>query len=683
MRRKEMNSSSAKTKTINVTVALQGQTSGQEISAVRAYVFNRTGSLVASRLLEKGAAALEVPAGQKYRVAVGPDLLAKGTKPPTDLAAQLARAKSISQDVSASDVTIPFHIYPNIWQCWIVRCINVQGTVTKSPGDGTSTPICMGTVEILELDFPCFLDRLPIDTLNQLKFDLVSKLSANVAVSSTTSKVSLARRSVNVAASPSQLEIASNIASLTGTALKSYLTLNRAFLGPVLCELPYLLPWFCWREVAEVPIQSDGSFSAELCFFCPDLFPDLYFEVYQNIDGNNIELTSQTYALCGIFWAYDGTSSLDIIVTDPRAISCIPTQTGPGYLYVWPTAIGNEDLGQIDGLETLTGTGLLPGLTPFGGTLSLQMEFDPSLPSSAIAYYRWSYMFEGDSGFTQINVPVTHRYATVAPGPPLVITLNSVTLGPQTQGSSNNLYAIPNPNLDWVDIDDPSDRPFAYFDSTAGVTPGRSGLVTLMLEMFDSSGNFVPCNNPLGTSTLGDQPGDPTTGQFTYILPEIGGPSGTYTNAPTPNITDHGRLIFQVLVDNNPTQAGLPAVSTPEGAADSCGMLHYGPTSDTVTLDYYAYHPNNYLSWSLGITKGLSGEVAGIPPSPPPTDTSSGAPLPGSPATFVNSVSTLLGSCPQAAFAVNLYCWARATDGYSRQSEYDSSATIAFALTTP
>ena len=34
----------------------------------------------------------------------------------------------------------------------------------------------------------------------------------------------------------------------------------------------------------------------------------------------------------------------------------------------------------------------------------------------------------------------------------------------------------------------------------------------------------------------------------------------------------------------------------------------------------------------------------------------------------------------RTAFAVNLYCAARATNGYGRQSEYDSSATIAFAL---
>lgn len=676
-----MGTSSAKPKTINVTLALQGQTAGQELPAARAYVFNRSGSLVASQAMEKGAAALQVPASQKFRVTVGPDLLGKGDKVPADLAAQLARAKAISQDVAAGDERISVAVNPNIWNCWLLHCINVQGTVTKSTGDGSSTPICIGTVKIFEFDFPCLIERVPIDVLTNIKLDLVRKLSANVTVAPAATRVArLTGQSLDVAASASQLDMANNIAALEGTALKNYLVVNRAILAPFWCEL-FWRPWFCWREVAEVPIQSDGSFSAEICIPCPDFFPDLFFEVFQNVDGNEIELTSQTDLWCWIYWGYAGTERVEITVTDPRAIACIPTQTGPGYVYVWPTGIGNQDLGQIDGLETLAGTGLLPGVTPFGGTLSLQMQFDPSLPTPGISFYRWSYMFEGDSGFTQINVPVTHRYATVAPGPPIVITLNSMTLGPQTVGAANNLYAIPNPNLDWVDIVDPDDRPFAYFDSTGGVTPGRSGMVTLMLEMFDSGGNFVPCNNTPGSSSLGDQPGDPPAGGFTYILPEIGGPPGTYTNAPKPNITDHGRLIFQLLVDNNPTQAGLPAVSTPEGAADSCGMLHYGPTSNSVTLDYYAYHPNNYLDWWLTISRGLSGFVAGIPPSPPPTDTSSGSS--GSPATFVKSTSALLGGCPQAAFAVNLYCAARATDGYSRQEQYDSSATIAFALTTP
>ena len=47
-----------------------------------------------------------------------------------------------------------------------------------------------------------------------------------------------------------------------------------------------------------------------------------------------------------------------------------------------------------------------------------------------------------------------------------------------------------------------------HFDSTAGQTPGRSGMVTLRLEMFDGDGNHVPCAN------------DSKGGIFTFELPD-------------------------------------------------------------------------------------------------------------------------------------------------------------------
>jgi hypothetical protein len=216
------------------------------------------------------------------------------------------------------------------------------------------------------------------------------------------------------------------------------------------------------------------------------------------------------------------------------------------------------------------------------------------------------------------------------------------------------------------------------------LTPGKSGLCTLILELFDGDGKFVPCNNTRGGSTIGDHPGDPAgPGAFTYILPQIGGPPNTYTNAPVFNITDHGRLTFQVLVDNRPTVAQLPGVSTPLGstATDPCGALHYSSGSDNVEIDYVAFQPGNFIDWSLTVSRGISGVVAEIVPPAPATGTSAGSP--GSPVPYNNSASALLGPCPQAAFAVNLYCWARITDGYSRQSQYDSSQTIAFALLHP
>jgi hypothetical protein len=250
-------------KTINVQLALQGQIAGQDPPASRAYLFNRAGKLVASRLVDKGAAAFEVPADLPYRVTVGPDLLAQSKQAPANLLAQLAQAKAISQDISAGATSAAFTVNPNIWNCWLLRCINVQGTVTKS-SNGTTVPICTGTVKVFEIDFLCTIDRVPLSEFANLKFDIISKLSAHTAVTQApTGRTNLARHTVNVAAGTSQQEMASTIASLDGTALKNYLVFNRAILGPVWCEL-IRFPWLCWREVAEVPIQSDGSFNAEI-----------------------------------------------------------------------------------------------------------------------------------------------------------------------------------------------------------------------------------------------------------------------------------------------------------------------------------------------------------------------------------------------------------------------------------
>lgn len=698
--------------TLSVEVRFHEIPQGEKAPPSRAYLFDRAGRLLDSRPISEQEVTFQIQSDQAYRITVGPDLLIKTEKPPPDLAARLAKAKAISRDyipqIGVNRFQIPIH--RGIWGCWVETCILVHGRVQKllNPG-GTPAqyaPICTGTVQIFQVDLECTLDNLASFQALTLRDRLIQRLSVGLQREAAVKPIpprppgdrittlGAARRAASLATAPtaaapresalSVTEAATTLASLEGASLKQFIVVNKAFFWFFLCEL---IPdeAFCWQELGEAPIQSDGTFSAEICFFCPEDFPDLYFEVVQNLDGIEREIYDPQIA-CSTYFDYDGSEDVVITVDDPAAVACLPGgPPGPGYLYVWPTAIGNVDLRYIDGLETGLGTGLLPNNTPWGGTLALQMQFHPDLQANNIKYYRWSYMFDGDPGFTQINASVTHRYMTVTvlPGPVIVIHLNPVTLGPQTVGGTPNLFAIPDPTLPWIDIDDPADRPFTYFDSTGGVTPRKSGMCTLMLEMFDGAGNFVPCNNTLGSSTLGDQAGDPAPpGPFTYILPDLAGPPDTFTNAPTPNTTDHGRLIFRIRVDNNATDAELPKVATPLDSTDTdpCGVLHYTTLGDNVAIYYVAFHPNNFLDWYLSVSRGISGVVASIPPSPPPNNTSSGSP--GLPATFNNSAGTLLGTCKQAAFAVNLDCYARATSGYSRQSQYDSSATIAFALLT-
>jgi hypothetical protein len=149
-------------------------------------------------------------------------------------------------------------------------------------------------------------------------------------------------------------------------------------------------------------------------------------------------------------------------------------------------------------------------------------------------------------------------------------------------------------------------------------------------------------------------------------------------DASTLGLVSGNSFILNVYVDNRPTQAQLPGVSTPVNstASDPCGILQYNAPGDNVDIQYVAYQPGNFLDWSLGVVRGITGTVAS-------TGGHTSAGSPGTPVDFNNTVATLIGTCTQAAFGVNLDVYSRCTDGWSRLNQYDSSRSIAFALTTP
>lgn len=637
----------------------------KESPAVRVYLFDAAGRLVHS-VSAKDRVELQIDPQQRYRVTVGPDMLQKGETPPANLSARLVKAGAISRDYLPQQPVskVSVSVKENLSILWLFVCMNIHGSVQKLLNPGSSpalyAPICTGVVQIFTIDLACSLANLSdADLLNIKNQALARMLGVELSDLATLNFSDFARVSM----------LAAGLFPLTGNALRNYIVANRAALAPFMCEL--IPEWaICYQQLPDASIQSDGTYSLEYCFFFWETPPDLYFEVVQTIDGVVREVADPDI-MCTTMWAYDGSQGAVITVEDPAAIACQPMpHPGPSYLYVWPTAIGNIDLRQINGLETMLGTGLLPGGpvgTPWGGTLCLQMQFDPNLRANNIHYYRWSYKFDGDADFTQVNASVTHRWQeiTLGMGGVINIHLHPVTMGPTIQGGQTNLFEIPDPSLPWIDINDSADRPFAYFDSTAGQTPGRSGMVSLKLEMFNSAGGHVVCGNA-GHG-----------GPFQFLLPDLGGVPDSYTNAPAPNIDVDGNLIFRLRVDNNPTTAQFPLMPQPvhigSRYADDCGMLHYASGGEVVTIDYIATQPNNFLWWGLSVSRGSHGVVASI----------GGEVNSASPDHFNNTASTLLGTCVQAAFAVNLNTYARATNGYGRQSQYDRSATIAFALLTP
>jgi len=713
--------SSTEQKSLRVNVEFRG-TEGKTPSA-RAYLFDLYGRFVSSHPVEGKPVTFSVNEGQKYRVRVGPDLLKDQKAAPADLAAQLDQAKAFSQDyipaLHGEVLTVP--ISQQYWLCWLFpTCINVHGTVRKLLNPGSAQPlyssICQGTVQIFQVDLACTLDLLAPPYLFELRDRLVERLTLQVqqiphpvnpgdpGPGSVINKVSQARLGQAGAGKANRQALAANRAAasasgatrafsrasslseaaitlraLDGANLKQYLVLNKALLFWLWCEL--IPDWaFCWQELTEVLIQSDGSFSAEVCFWCPEDFPDLYFEVVQNVGGTVREIYDPQIA-CSTYYDYDGSASVDIIVDDPNAIACPPINPGPDYLYVWPEYIGWGDLWYVQGLTNGVGpgVGLLPGKTPWGGTLQVKTQMHPDLPTPGISYIRWSYKFPGDPDFTHIKDPFTIRQEKTTYIPPFTVIIQHtpVTFVAQTVGPNTDLFAIPEhlpADTVWIDL------PYANFDSTLGAVPdpnagidcrssllaGKSGLCTIRVEMFDIAGNHVACDNLGGPAT------------FAYLLADQSVPVGKYTNAPAYNINVDGDLTFQILIDNNHTVAQLPKVKTPISSTDTdpCGILHYTNSSDQVDIYYVAFHPNDFLDWSLDVSLGIMGSVAGI------SGNVSAGSL-GAPADFANTASALLQTCVQGAFAVNLICHARAVDGYSRQNQYDCSSTIGFALLKP
>jgi hypothetical protein len=127
---------------------------------------------------------------------------------------------------------------------------------------------------------------------------------------------------------------------------------------------------------------------------------------------------------------------------------------------------------------------------------------------------------------------------------------------------------------------------------------------------------------------------------------------------------------LQVLIDNNHCVAmiQMPSVSGNSATTD-CGMLKFASTSDPLQIVYIASHPSLFGTYSFWIVKAANSIY------------STSANVSNAPFTFQNTVGSLLGMCTRAAFCAQLYVYAKAINGYTRQTQYDASAIVAFALT--
>jgi hypothetical protein len=683
---------------IPVSVTLQQSPTGDKPPQSVAYAFTDTGHFVTKAAIDNnGSVTLTVPSvstARKVRVVVGPELTGEKQPALSDLTRRGAQEQFVRVDPGASVSTVAFDIPPENWGCWFRICL-VQGTLLKSVISGglpLDLPVCNAQVQIWEVEpLEIILARVPVSIIEKIR-QVILNPPAEASSATATAKPNLSRTQGSVQVeyakpvptlSPAPASDLLNLQAIAQTAdsaaLRQALIANLAAIRFCICE--WIWPFVTKTQVATTTTDACGNFSDYIFLGGCSANPNLYFTASVNLWIFDITIYDPAPIPCYTYWGYECGTSVTLYTDNIFAPGCSPcAPVNAAQNYVLFRAIGNVPLSQIYGTSTLLTTtpsnlGLAAGAvvagedSPFGGLLLPRVEFDSSLLELGLAsYYSISYQSPTSGGWQPLPFDIYRHYNQFV-GTQLVTTAYS--LGPQTVGTTTNLFAIPPalpPVGDWAYPDPPYDLANAQFPTTSlpsAVSGGTNGLYQLKLDLFDSSGN------PVNIATAG----------ITYYVPTTTEPDGTINTVDAstlPGLVVGNSFIMNVYVDNRPTVAQLPGVTVDGASADPCGMLEYTDRSDTVEIEYVASQPGNFLYWGLDVARGLTGTVAST------SGESESEGTIATPADFDNTIDFLLGpTCTQAAFSVVLNCYSLCTDGWSQQTEYDTSATIGFALVAP
>lgn len=477
----------------------------------------------------------------------------------------------------------------------------------------------------------------------------------------------------------------SRIVYTNTTQFRSLLVAKFEILQFWLCWWPWIY-WLWWpycgyslEKLGKATLQQDGSFSKIVWLsICRKDKPDLWFEVHQTIGGVERVIYARHPVPCNTYWNHPSGVPVHLLVTDPDAVAChqnIPGIAGP---YVMPMGIYEDEWYDIDQAHIKSAVvpntalpvncGLYKSTDPYGTRLDLRMQFHDDLrdlmpPNNGARYYRWSYRKHGEIDWTHIATPIIHRYLTTNSSGDYIIL--SEKLGPDTVGTKNNLFAVPDPDKSW--LDNRNDLAYAIWrtaiwNGSQYVSQLTNGKYDLRLEMFDKDGVQL---TPAATG-------------FKFILP-------TGLLGPVDDdlfVEIDGSLILHLHIDNNDTEADIKSVALNGVKAGECQFIEYSnKLTDTLEIECVAYHPTvtpNFLKkYDLTIRRGVSGiKVGEVHPATP------ALPVPLSPLPTIHTftVGALLGKHEQCAFNIWLHTWPRTRNGHSPIRAYEDSDASAFAL---
>jgi hypothetical protein len=160
-------------KLLTVHVALNEPPDGIDWPTLAAYLYTRSGQFVAKGTLEASGKQQDVGIA-KFKLGDFQKSLVVKIGPAVDDARQLQRHTLAAQRILLTPRDVfeaKFEIPRPTWEHWLARPYLVTGTVEKWQ-DGTATPVCVGEVDIYDVDVRCFL-RLPDVVIEQVRDGLI------------------------------------------------------------------------------------------------------------------------------------------------------------------------------------------------------------------------------------------------------------------------------------------------------------------------------------------------------------------------------------------------------------------------------------------------------------------------------------------------------------------------------
>jgi hypothetical protein len=699
----------------------------EALKNAHAYVFdNATGNLLEAKPVVKGEVTLETPPDllrSQVQLIIGPPMPKEmGTN---ISASQLQSAGGFQTSIQLSAKNeilisaIPVIKWPLFWP-WC----HVRGNLTKSfiiDGVERILPVCEAKVHICDVDrliiwWPYIPDRIFIDLAAKLRPHIDWPINPRIPIpipnppdppfksenpgirltkimSHTTGKA----KTVALPVLPEKVQRA--IISDSLTAIKSSILEHYHDLHPYFCLWSWCWPWFyrC-TEIGVTKSDCNGHFDFSYWDFGQK---NIYVWVEVLIDGNWVTVY-KPFKPCNTYWNYSCGTDINIRITDPRVRQCSCDILAGDFIWMKSINFGKSirsiqqshaGSGHLSDAVGLTQFGSYGNISPFGSSFPLVIQFGSGFPKSTVSHYRWKFkkILDGNlnvvaDGFHNVSGDVGKPYTfpIVVAGNPQSAS-NSFPMGPTVIGG-NAQYKIPHalasqdapePGALW----DRQDTATIYLQTAA---LAMEGLYELTFELVNAAGVVlaVPANTYIVSKKAGD-----------ITLPNQD--TVTADGLPEHYVVKNGvgqaiAFRFYIRIDNNHCYADVQDAIVPSGTTDTeCGFGYYNnKATDNVTLRFVAGHPHDFATYSFGVTKGNSNPVLVANSAGAVTIGNNGytvgnSPLGTSPLdaySKVIPVGTMLGSCPQAAFAENLHVDATHTDGMNILEYLDADDTAAIAI---